>query len=153
MITGQTILMIPFNIHNLSLRYADLEMENLKTGKCHHYWSIPFIKCLCQPSRHPAPPLFSFFERKNYVQNWHFVVDPWRFGKDKKKENCHILRRREEFLSWRLVMHTSGLFLGLAQHLKQTTKLSSSDYGQKIFAWYYVLGVCIEKNFYLHIRY
>ena len=122
-------------------------MENLKTGKCHHYWSIPFIKCLCQPSRHPAPPLFSFFERKNYVQNWHFVVDPWRFGKDKKKENCHILRRREEFLSWRLVMHTSGLFLGLAQHLKQTTKLSSSDYGQKIFAWYCVLGVCIEKIF------
>ena len=64
MITGQTILMIPFNIHNLSLRYAHVEMENLKIGKCHHYWSIPFIKCLCQPSRHPAPPLFSFFERK-----------------------------------------------------------------------------------------
>ena len=30
MITGQTILMI-FNIHNLSLRYAHVEMENLKT--------------------------------------------------------------------------------------------------------------------------
>ena len=101
------------------------------------------------------PSFYSLFSMEKKLKPTYRIDISWwtfgDFGRIKKKENCHILRRREEFLSWRLVMHTSGLFLGLAQHLKQTTKLSSSDYGQKIFAWYYVLGVCIEKKNYLHI--
>ena len=100
------------------------------------------------------PSFYSLFSMEKKLKPTYRIDISWwtfgDFGRIKKKENCHILRRREEFLSWRLVMHTSGLFLGLAQHLKQTTKLSSSDYGQKIFAWYYVLGVCIEKKIVLN---
>ena len=134
MITGQTISMI-FNIHNLSLRYAHVEMENLKIGKCHHYWSIPFIKCLCQPSRHPAPPLFSFFERKNYVQNWHFVVDPWRFGKDKKKGKLPYFTKERRISLLEISYAHVGSILGLG------TASQAND--QTFLIWLWTEDLCL----------
>ena len=61
------------------------------------------------------------------------VVDFWSLGSIKKSKIA-IFYEGEEFLLEISYAHV-GSILGLGS-IKQTTKLSSSDYGQKISAWY-----------------